>query len=295
MMRHSANPFPTVDADRHQIWKMLVEDDIAAFLEGDWSRIENDFAADRFVGHSGTSNPDHWRIAFPSLRAYRDSWLNQARTFGAVQLRSQSKAEFLFDATGMRDIEIGGDHAIAHKKFDGSSTTADGSDLTLSWQTMYWLQRIAGQWKITGFLGYLPNPMPRIASESQATAIYLPESAVQHKTAGPYSPVLKVKFSALVAISGQGPIDSDGNIHGRNIEEQTVFTLENCRRQLDAAGATFADVFKVVVYLRDMADWDAFNVVYRRYLIPPFPVRTAIQAVLWGHIKVEIDMLATGK
>jgi 2-iminobutanoate/2-iminopropanoate deaminase len=107
--------------------------------------------------------------------------------------------------------------------------------------------------------------------------------------------VLRVNGSRLVAVSGQGPIDAHGNIVGQTIEEQAELTLANCRRQLASAGAGFHDVFKVVVYLHDIAEWEAFNEVYRRHFIPPYPVRTAIQAALWGGIKVEIDMLATGR
>lgn len=114
----------------------------------------------------------------------------------------------------------------------------------------------------------------------------------QHKTAGPYSPVLSVSADTLVAISGQGPINEDGHIVGDTIEEQARLTLENCLRQLNAAGAGFEDVFKVTVYLKDMADWERFNAVYRECFREPFPTRTAIQAVLWGGILVEIEMLA---
>lgn len=158
MTSWSSNPFPSGDADRHEIWIMLVERDIAAFLDDDWGRIHDDFAEDRFVGQSGSSsNPDHWRITFPSLQAYREEWLRQAAAFATVQLKNIDKAEFLFRTTVLRDIEINGDRALAHKKFDGHAKTADGNDLVLNWQTMYWLQRISGTWKLTGFLGYLPT------------------------------------------------------------------------------------------------------------------------------------------
>jgi 2-iminobutanoate/2-iminopropanoate deaminase len=101
-----------------------------------------------------------------------------------------------------------------------------------------------------------------------------------------------VRCNEIVAISGQGPIDSDGNVVGVTIREQTALTLENCKRQLESAGISLKNVFKVVVYLEDLAEWQAFNEVYRQYMSEPYPVRTAIQCVLWGHIKVEIDMLA---
>ena len=38
----------------------------------------------------------------------------------------------------------------------------------------------------------------------------VPEGAVQHVTAGPYSPVLEVEADKLVLISGQAPINMEG-------------------------------------------------------------------------------------
>lgn len=294
MSRGMQNPFPAGDPDRHEIWQMLVERDIRAFLCGDWALVEGDFAADQFVGYSGPANPDHWRVTFPTLASYRDEWLLQAAKFRDVTLPSIGMEDFLHQTTVLRDIEIVQDQAMAHKKFDGRAITSNGEPLILSWQTLYWLRRFVSGWKITGFLGYLPNPMP-LPSPAAAPAITLPAANAQHLTAGPYSPVLQVNGSRLVAISGQGPIDLHGGIIGQTIEEQTEATLANCKQQLASAGARFHDVFKVAVYLSDIAEWDAFNMVYRRHFTPPYPVRTAIQATLWGGIKVEIDMLAISR
>ena len=121
----------------------------------------------------------------------------------------------------------------------------------------------------------------------------VPEGAQQHATAGPYSPVLIVDGSPLVVISGQVAIAADGSVIGETIAEQTLATLENCRRQLASAGCSFADVFKVNVYLVDLAEWAAFNEVYRSSFPEPLPVRTAVQAVLLPGFRVEIEMWAT--
>lgn len=285
------NPFPETDPDRRVIWEMLVTRDIAAFLAVDWGVVAADFRSDDFVGHTGSSNPDHWRIQFQCLEAYRNDWLRQAHEFAAMTLVDQDKTEFLFRTTVLRDIEVVGDHAVAHKKFDGRAVTSDGCEFALKWQTVYWLQRRQGRWLITGFLCNLPNPMPK-PDDFSRSRIQVPVGASQHVTAGPYSPVLRVSGGALIVVSGQGPIDQKGRIAGSTIEEQTAYTLENCKRQLRVAGASFADVFKVTVYLEDLGEWPAFNEVYRSYFKLPYPARTAIQAVLWGGIKVEIDLLA---
>ena len=120
----------------------------------------------------------------------------------------------------------------------------------------------------------------------------LPRGAVQHLTAGPYSPVLEIDASRLVVLSGQVAVDLEGNIIGATMEEQTEATLANCRRQLATAGCNFHDVFKVNVYLADLSEWSSFNAIYERSMPSPLPVRTAVQAVLMNGYRVEIEMWA---
>jgi reactive intermediate/imine deaminase len=274
---------------------MLVERDTLAFLAGDWSMVKEDFYEDGFVGIAGPSNPDHWRIRYDSLASYREDWLRSSKEYFEEELAEADKAEFLFEATVLRDIEIRGDHALAHKKFDGCASTTRNKQIVLRWQTVYHLRRMEGRWFIAGFTGYLPNPMPDASAVRDAGTISRPDGASQHVTAGPYSPVLCVESGRLVVISGQGPINDAGKIIGATIEEQTHFTMQNCVRQLAAGGVSLRDVFRVTVYLGDMKEWEAFNEVYRTYFTQPYPARTAVQCVLWGGIRVEIEMWAIAR
>jgi len=121
---------------------------------------------------------------------------------------------------------------------------------------------------------------------------HVPAAAAQHRTAGPYSPVIEVDARRLVVLSGQVAVDLDGAVLGETIEEQTRATLENCRRALAAAGCVFADVFKVNVFLTDLAEWQSFNAVYADFIPAPLPARTAVQAVLMPGFQVEIEMWA---
>jgi 2-iminobutanoate/2-iminopropanoate deaminase len=116
--------------------------------------------------------------------------------------------------------------------------------------------------------------------------------AVQHSTAGPYSPVLEVDAARLVVISGQVAVAMDGSLLGTTIAEQAEATLENCRRQLATAGCSFDDVFKVNVYMTDLAEWARFNEIYARLMPAPHPVRTVVQAMLLPGYRVEVEMWA---
>ncbi|WP_417584747.1 hypothetical protein [Pelagibacterium sp.] len=150
------NPFAG-DPDRHAIWEMLVARDIEAFLACDWSMVEPDFAADRFMGIDGkaSDNPDNWRISFPTLETYKDSWLAGARGFAPRADIDLARAG-VFGATRLSEIEINGERALAHKKFDGKVQMKDDTFDVLNWQSVYTLAKIEGAWKLTGFVGYLP-------------------------------------------------------------------------------------------------------------------------------------------
>ena len=117
-------------------------------------------------------------------------------------------------------------------------------------------------------------------------------AATQHVTAGPYSPVLEIKAGSLVVISGQAPIKEDGSLYETDISIQTGVTLAACLTQLENAGCDFSDVFKVSVYLTDLANWPEFNRIYSNMMPSPLPVRTAIQAGLLHNFLVEVDKWA---
>jgi len=295
-MTADKNPFSPHDCDRYALWDMLVRRDIEAFIAQDWSMVEKDFIAEGFMAIDAhrSDNPDSWRLGYPALDHYRRSWLAQSHEFMTKQAVSDP-GEALYRATVLRDIEIEGSTAVAHKKFDGQIPVVDGQSLELRFQTLYFCRRLGDLWKIVGFLGYLPNPMgrqPGVITRVKGVSKTVPEGASQHINAGPYSPVLQVSPGALVVISGQAAIDMQGNIVGETIEEQTKITLTNCNRQLAAAGCTFADVFKVTAYLTDLKDWGRFNSVYQAVIPEPRPVRTVVQAGLLPRLLVEVEMWA---
>src|SRR3954466_12488646 len=50
VISHTDNPFAESDADRCEIWTMLVERDIDAFLAADWSMVDSVFRREGFMG-----------------------------------------------------------------------------------------------------------------------------------------------------------------------------------------------------------------------------------------------------
>ena len=283
----SEPPFPADDPDRRAIWTMLVERDIDAFLNQNWASIESDFVSDGFFGIDarGGGDADQWRPRFDTLTAYRDEWLRQAaETVASADLDRACDA--LHQATDLSRIDINGNLAIAQKKFDGFMPMRDGSAAPLNWRTQYFCRRVSGTWQIAGFIGYM-------AYGGRRAPAFRAAATDQHVTAGPYTPVVETAAGArLFVISGQAPVDRNGDVIGATIEEQSRATLDNCRDQLAAAGASLADVFKVTVYLTDLGHWHRFNAVYQDDMRPPYPARTAIEAGLLPGFLVEIEMWA---
>ena len=112
------------------------------------------------------------------------------------------------------------------------------------------------------------------------------------KPLGPYSPAVAVE--GLLFCSGQGPMDpATGKLVEGGIAEQTERTLRNLEALLEAAGLDFSDVVKTTCFLRDMADFTAFNEVYAGFFPEPYPARTTVQAArLPLDIAVEIEAIA---
>jgi len=106
----------------------------------------------------------------------------------------------------------------------------------------------------------------------------------------PYSPV--VVSGDHVYTAGQVAFDDTGAVVGDGMVAQTRQALTNVRSCLVAAGCTLDDVVKVNAYLADLADFDAYNAVYREFFTEPYPVRTTVQVGLPPGLLVEIEAVA---
>lgn len=110
---------------------------------------------------------------------------------------------------------------------------------------------------------------------------------------GPYSQAVKASGSFLFT-SGQIPLDAAGQMVGGGITEQTHAVFANLRAILAAAGTGFDHVVKTTVFLQDMNDFAAMNVIYTSYFTGPNPpARSTIQvARLPKDAKIEIEVVA---
>jgi reactive intermediate/imine deaminase len=108
---------------------------------------------------------------------------------------------------------------------------------------------------------------------------------------GPYSQ--SVRVGNIVAAAGQAGVDpATGAVASTEVAGQTIQTFKNIEAVLAASGATLDDVFRVDVYLSDLADFAAMNEQYAKVFTPPYPARTTVGVQLPTGLKVEITALA---
>lgn len=109
---------------------------------------------------------------------------------------------------------------------------------------------------------------------------------------GPYSQ--GISAGNLIFTSGQLPIDpASGLLESDDVKKAAAQSLKNVRAILSEAGAALSDVVKVVVYLKDLNDFQAVNEVYAEFFTENCPARSCFQvAKLPMDALVEIEAIA---
>lgn len=86
--------------------------------------------------------------------------------------------------------------------------------------------------------------------------------------------------------------DTDAVVQG-GIRAETRQTMENIKATAKASGYEMKNIVKCTVFLADMAEWPAFNDVYRTYFNKPYPARSAVAVRgLAADARVEVECIA---
>jgi reactive intermediate/imine deaminase len=104
-----------------------------------------------------------------------------------------------------------------------------------------------------------------------------------------------VRVGDLLFVSGCVPTDAEGNVvGGEDVAAQARKTFENIGLILERAGATFADVAKVTVFLTDVDDRPKINPVRQEVFGDAKPASTLIEVsrLAIPGIKIEIEAVA---
>jgi 2-iminobutanoate/2-iminopropanoate deaminase len=103
-----------------------------------------------------------------------------------------------------------------------------------------------------------------------------------------------VRAGDFLFLSGQiGEVQETGKLAEGGLEAEARQTLANVKRVLEANGASLSDIVKCTVFLADIAEWPAFNNVYREFFQKPYPARSALAASgLAMNARVELECIA---
>ncbi len=102
----------------------------------------------------------------------------------------------------------------------------------------------------------------------------------------------------MVFLSGQASINEHGEIVGAgDIQAQITQAMANIERALTAAGSGIDRIFKITIYLTDMAHFDKVLEMRQKYFSAPWPSDTTVgvHALALPELLVELDVIATTK
>jgi len=104
-----------------------------------------------------------------------------------------------------------------------------------------------------------------------------------------------VRVDGLLFVSGCIAVDGDGElVGGDDVVAQTRQVFANLEAILTAAGATFADVAKITLYLTDVNDRARINPVRQEYFGDARPASTLVEVsrLVLPEAKIEIELVA---
>ena len=97
----------------------------------------------------------------------------------------------------------------------------------------------------------------------------------------------------LLFLAGQIGEDADGKLLPGGIQAEARQMLLNIEAALARRGLNMDHVVKCTVFLADIAEWGAFNEVYKEHFSQPYPARSALGARgLAGNARVEMECIA---
>lgn len=120
----------------------------------------------------------------------------------------------------------------------------------------------------------------------------------------PDGPLARLPFSESVRVgdmlylSGELGTGADGKLVAGGIRAEAKQMMDNIGRKLAARGSSFDRVVLCTVALADMAEWPAFNEVYRGYFATHFPARMAYAAsglALGARVELQCNAVVANR
>lgn len=110
-----------------------------------------------------------------------------------------------------------------------------------------------------------------------------------------FSQGIQVSGKELIFVAGQLPLSKNGEIVGEgDFRAQITQVFENLKAVLAEANASFGDVMKLNIYVKDVKELPVVQEVRSRYLEKPYPATTLVEITALANPKalVEIEAIA---
>ena len=109
---------------------------------------------------------------------------------------------------------------------------------------------------------------------------------------GPYSQAIQA--GNFLFLSGQIPLDpKTGELVKGDIRQQSRQVLENIKGVLESQKLRMEDIVKVIIFLKDIGDFNEVNEVYATYFPSSPPARSTVGvAKLPRDANIEIEAIA---
>jgi reactive intermediate/imine deaminase len=132
--------------------------------------------------------------------------------------------------------------------------------------------------------------------ESEASVRFInPETMPRSRG---YSQMAEVRGGRTVYISGQVPLDTDGQLVGAgDFAAQARQVFENLRLALEAAGMKFAQVVKLGIFVTDIGDLPQVREIRDAYVNteqPPTSTAVEVGALFRPDVLIEVEAIAVG-
>ena len=111
-----------------------------------------------------------------------------------------------------------------------------------------------------------------------------------------YSHVVDAHATRVIYVSGQVPLDAEGQLIGEgDFEAQTRQVFENLKAALEAADASWTDVVKLNYFLRDVGQIASVRAIRDEYVDtehPPASTLVEVSRLFRDDVMIEIDAVA---
>lgn len=104
-----------------------------------------------------------------------------------------------------------------------------------------------------------------------------------------------VKIGDTVHISGQLPLDQEGNIVGKgDMAVQTEKAYENLKKCLESVGATMHDIVMLRIFVTDLEEFDKTRDARKKYFGKYRPATTGLEIsrLYFPDAMIEVDATA---